>query len=191
MSVVQVADYLYAEIPTISKHFETFPQYQFRVGPLEWNTFDIVEAKLIQYPSEHATLSAKEKLDSIEPLDCERMQRAHTDDDAVPSEITAYRSVIEKLPYIGPLESPVIAYHASNAATKCAKRQLHNLKALNTKLKKAKKHSASITFQPAQSSKFRLETMSDAFTRSSEPQASGREGFINFRRSGDASYEIS
>lgn len=116
--VVQVDDYIYAGTNTLRDELETFFQQQFQIGSLESNQFDITGAKLTQHPSGHVTLSAKEKLESIEPISSERRCRSNGNDDATPAEPSAYRSVIGKILYIGRPVSPVIAFRASHTATK-------------------------------------------------------------------------
>lgn len=189
--VVQVDDYLYAGTPALSSEFESFLQKQFHVGTLESRSFDIMGARLQQHPSGHVTLNAKEKLDAVELLSCERIRNGTGDGEATPAELSAYRSVIGKLLYIGRLVSPVISFHASTAAMKCAALRLHHLKALNATLKVVKNYSATLSFQPPQGSKFRLEAMSDASMKKADAQANVREGYIIFRRSGDSTHPIS
>lgn len=54
-------------------------------------------AILTQNPSVHATLPAKEQLDAVEFLSCERIGKPSGNVDAIAGELSAFHSVIENL----------------------------------------------------------------------------------------------
>lgn len=180
--VVQVDDYLYAGSPQLASDFEKFLHDQFQIGSMEHTSFTIMGAHLTQDDSGKITINAKEKLSQIQTLET---GRPHKDKDriATPEEITTYRSVVGKLLYIGRLVSPVIAFHASQAAMKCSDLRLHHLRALNATLRTIKKSSCAITYLPSDNQPFELEAMSDASMQMKDEKTNVREGIIIFRRS--------
>lgn len=189
--VVQVDDFLYAGTPALSSSFETFLKGQFSIGSLESDEFDIMGAHLKQSPSGTVTIDASNKLMAIEQIPINHNGPGPKDRDATPEELNAYRARIGKLLYVGRLASPVIGYHASEAATKCANLRTHHLRALNTTIKTLQKYPAVISFLPGGEHPFKLEGISDASMRESTNGSNVREGIIILRRSGDCVHAIS
>lgn len=125
--VVHVDDYLYAGSRKLAEKFEKFLQEEFKIGSTEISNFTIMGAQLTQDDSETITLDAKEKLLQIKPLLQEHRGKRDIVRNATDKEITAYRSVIGKVLYIGKLERSYIAFHASNASKKRYDLSLYHL----------------------------------------------------------------
>lgn len=123
----------------------------------ESKCFDIIGGNLVQHPSGYFTIDAKRKLDDLQPLYNERMHRKDSDDDALPIELAAYRSLIGKLLYIARLFSPVAVYYALAAATICAHLRLHHLRALNATPETTKGYAVTLSFQPSKDVKLQSE----------------------------------
>lgn len=187
--VVQVDDYLYAGPKELTSKFEEFLHKQFLIGSTECGTFSIMGIRFVQEETGKITLNAKEKLDQVQPIII-RAASKERDRNANESEITSYRSLIGKLLYIGRLVCPTIAFHASNAATKCDGLRLHHLRALNATLRAIKNFPCVITFIPGNTRTYKLEAMSDASMQSHEEKSNVRQGILIFRRSGDIVHPI-
>lgn len=155
--VVQVDDFLYTGTLAISQRFEEFFAEQFHFGSFESKCLDIMGANSVQHLSWYVQNDAKETLDDLQPLSNERLHGKDGDDDATPTQLAAYKSLIGKLLYVRRLVSPVIAYLASAAATKCAHLRLHHLKAVDATFTTMKEYAVTLNFEPSQDVKFQLE----------------------------------
>lgn len=191
LRVVQVEKYLYTGTPAPCQRFEEFLAGQLNIGTFKSKCLDIVGANLVQPPPGFVTIDVIQKIDDLQPLYSKSLHRKHGDDDATPIELAAYRSLIGKLLYIGQLVSPVAAYHASAAATKCANLRLHHLKALYAALNTMKGYAVTLTILPPKAVKFQLEAMYGASMKTVESQSNVRQGFVIFRRRGKAVHSTS
>lgn len=145
-------------------------------------------ARFVQDKLARIMIVARDKLNQIRPLVVETFKKKYRP--AIEYKLTPYRSVIEKLLDVGRLASPVISFHASQDATKCAELCLHHLRSLNTTLRTTKKFICAITYLPGEEGRFRLEAVFNALMRTTNKNTNVREGKILFRRNGEVLHTI-
>lgn len=123
-------------------------------------------------------------------LDVDHKTRTNLDPSANAKKITVYLSIVRQWLYIGRLISPPIAFHASQAATKCSGLESHHLRRLNDTLKRIRNQSATIVYQSSHPGAFQLEAMSDAVLNVLNEKNDVREGILMLCRSNDIVYAI-
>lgn len=96
----------------------------------------MTKAQLTQLGDGVLCIDAYEKHHFIASIPIKQSDHPQKDRDATTAELHEYRSLIAKRFYIGRLSSPVIAFHESQAATKCQALKLHHLYVLNVTLRK-------------------------------------------------------
>ncbi len=171
--------------------FESFLRAEFDVGELDRNEFSVMGCEIAQNSTKSVSLTQQLKHEEIDLTELKNLAKTHKNDDiAGPKEITAYRSIIGKMLFIGRMYQPAMLYHASHMATKIPQLFVHHLKDLASLVNNDKQHIPKLQFisTPA-GQKFQLEAYSDA-AMSNKKCNEGRNGFIIFRRWGDIVHPI-
>lgn len=187
----QVDNYIYAGTQDEVSKFEKFLQKRFEIGTLDRHNFTVMGCEIGQTPAGTITLTQRARLEAIDGdiLIPEEKQRA-PDRPATPTEITAYRSVIGRMLYIGRTTHPVMLFHASHMATKVNQLRKHHLKDLHALLKFDKREEAKILYRaPSSAREFTLEAVSDA-SMSPITEGGGRGAYIIMRRQNDTIHPI-
>lgn len=165
------------------KKFESFLHKEFDDGELEHQSFHVFGCEINQMKDYSISITQDSKILELPNAlyRDERSQNRTGNDLATPKEITAYKSAIGKMLFIGRITQPIFLRIASNMVTKTKKLLLYHLKDLEALIKYGKETSPHIYFKSSTQGKFSIEVNSDA-SMATKSGDKAREGFIVFRR---------
>ena len=186
--VTQVDNYIYTGTENEISSFESFLQDHFKVGTLEKTNLNVMGTEITQSPSGTITLTQSIRQNGIDEnilnIDLPGSPRS-PNQIASPSQISAYRTTLGKMLYIGRMSNPLMLFHASYMASKVNRLESHHLKDLRALLKWDKRTTPTICYNtPSQSGTFILEAISDA-SMSSISEEGGRGAYLIYRRCND------
>jgi len=130
--VAQVDNYIYAGDKSNLEKFEAFLHEEFDVGELERQSFNVFGCEINQAENYSITITQDLKTSEIPDnlyRDLNSEDRSGNDL-ATPKEITAYKSAIGKMLFIGRITQPLFLRIASHMAGKTKNLLLHHLKDL-------------------------------------------------------------
>lgn len=191
--VAQVDNYIYAGTETEIYSFETFLQERFKIGTIEKGLLNVMGTEISQAKDGTISLTQSTKIQSIDEeilnIDVPGAPR-QANQIASPAQISAFRTTLGKMLYIGRMSSPIMLYHASFMASKTNRLETHHLKNLKSFVKLDKRTPPSITFNSTDSpGNFSLEVISDA-SMSSKAEEGGRGAYIIYRRCNDVVHPL-
>lgn len=189
--VTQVDNYIYCGLEQEITEFESFLRAEFDVGELDRKEFTVMGCEIVQDETKTIALTQQLKNEELDLSDLKKLSSSRKGFEiAGPKEITAYRSIIGKMLFIGRMSQPPMLFHASHMATKLKKLLSHHLKDLAALVKNDKKQIPKLLFISTPiGSKYALEAYSDA-AMCNKQSSEGRNGFIVFRRCGDIVHPI-
>ena len=190
--LVQVDNYIITGENDAVSSFEKFLKNAFRIGTSEQLPFTVYGTEIEMNKCGSIILSQRSKLEEIYNHDLSgKLDSSRSGNDvANPSEIKCYRSLLGKILFVGRMSHPPLLRIASEMAGKLPTLLVHHLKDLQAQISQTKQHKCTLNFKhPSESRKFYLDVYSDA-KMISKGDCGAREGYIIFRRSGDAVHPL-
>lgn len=128
--VIQKDDYFFEVTKTLDKEFEVFLNKQLETGSVQAERLHAMWATHYQDKFGVVALDVKKTLSAIKAVPTPPKEYQQPNKDPTANETTKYGCIVENILYIGGLESLVIAFHPSEAATKRAALKLLHIQDL-------------------------------------------------------------